>query len=76
MCEVEYAVCPDEVDCNRTSPVIGSIHLELPGIAHTKIQHHCHASVSFVSHYMYAFPLQWLWMCSMWGYKLEKELQS
>ena len=32
MCEVEYAVCPDEVDCNRTSPVIGSIHLELPGI--------------------------------------------
>ena len=31
MCEVEYAVCPDEVDCNRTSPVTRSIHLELPG---------------------------------------------
>ena len=31
MCEVEYAVCPDEVDCSGTSPVTGNIHLELPG---------------------------------------------
>ena len=34
MCEVEYAVCPDEVDCSGTSPVTGNIHLELPGIEH------------------------------------------
>ena len=32
MCEVKYSVCPDEVDCNRTSPVTGNIYLELPGI--------------------------------------------
>ena len=31
MCEVEYAVCADEVDCSGTSPVTGNIHLELPG---------------------------------------------
>ena len=31
MCEVEYAVCPDEVDCSGTSPVTGNIYLELPG---------------------------------------------
>ena len=37
MCEVEYAVCPDEVDCSGTSPVTGNIHLELPGIEHCTI---------------------------------------
>ena len=31
MCEVEYAVCPDEVDCSGISPVTGNVHLELPG---------------------------------------------
>ena len=32
ICEVEYAVCPDEVDCSGISPVTENIHLELPGI--------------------------------------------
>ena len=50
MCKVEYAVCPDGIDCNRMSPITGNIYLELPGIAHklfstiAKIQHHCFIS--------------------------------
>ena len=31
MCTVEYALCPDEVDCSAATPVTGSIQLNLPG---------------------------------------------
>ena len=32
MCEVEYASCPDGVDCSVATPVTGSITLNLPGV--------------------------------------------
>ena len=32
MCEVEYASCPDGVDCSEATPVTGSITLNLPGM--------------------------------------------
>ena len=46
MCEVEYAVCPDEVDCSGTSPVTGNIHLELPGIEHCTIHNSTNMDVT------------------------------
>ena len=31
MCRVQYAMCPDGVDCSRATPVTGNIQLNLPG---------------------------------------------
>ena len=31
MCRVEYAMCPDGVDCSGATPVTGNIQLNLPG---------------------------------------------
>ena len=31
MCTVEYALCPDGVDCSAATPVTGNIQLNLPG---------------------------------------------
>ena len=31
MCRVEYGPCSDGLDCSETSPVNGSICLDLPG---------------------------------------------
>ena len=32
MCRVQYAICPDGVDCREATPVTGRITLNLPGI--------------------------------------------
>ena len=32
MCRVEYASCPDGVDCSEATPVTGTIALNLPGV--------------------------------------------
>ena len=32
MCRVEYASCPDGVDCSEATPVTGTITLNLPGV--------------------------------------------
>ena len=32
MCKVQYAMCPDGVDCREATPVTGKITLNLPGI--------------------------------------------
>ena len=31
MCRVQYAMCPEEVDCSGSTPVTGNIQLYLPG---------------------------------------------
>ena len=31
MCEVNYTMCPEEVDCSGSTPVTGNIQLDLPG---------------------------------------------
>ena len=31
MCRVNYTMCPEEVDCSGSTPVTGSIQLDLPG---------------------------------------------
>ena len=39
MCRVEYASCPDGVDCSEATPVTGTITLNLPGVLETLCKH-------------------------------------